>query len=174
MKTYISLLRGINVGGHNKIKMADLKNVYEELNFKNIRTYIQSGNVVFESASSNLEELSQKIEKKIQLSFGLEIKGITLQKEELEKIILTNPFRKKETKALYVMFLDRIPKIDPKEVLESVKDKSEEYVLSGKQIYFYYPNGYGKTKLSNPLIEKKLKVTGTTRNWNTINALVGL
>ncbi|MGJ4745174.1 DUF1697 domain-containing protein [Leptospira sp. SA-E8] len=172
MKTYITLLRAVNVSGVNKIKMKDLAELFQGLGFQNVRTYIQSGNVVFETRSSKISELDKKIEEEIQKVFKLNISSITLEKKDLEKIIQSNPFRKKEEKALYVMFMKEAPSIDLKEVLDPVKDKSEEYILSGKYLYLYFPNGYGKTKLSNPFIERKLKVIATTRNWNTLNALV--
>lgn len=142
------------------------------LGFQNVRTYIQSGNVSFETKSSKTSELDKKIEEEIQKVFKLNISSITLEKKSLEEVIGSNPFRKKEGKALYVMFMKEAPKIDPKEVIDPVKDRTEEYFLSEKQIYLHFPNGYGKTKLSNPFLEKKLKVVATTRNWNTLNALV--
>jgi len=171
----LSLLRGINVGGR-KVPMADLRILYEELGLKNITTYIQSGNVIFESKVAN-KALEKKIEKKIKVKFGFDVSVITRTKEELNAVIKENPFTKEnniELEKLYVIFLGEIP--DPvllKKLIESDLGP-ERFIVCGKTIYLYCPVGYGEAKLNNNFFEKKLKVVATTRNWRTTNILLDM
>ena len=164
------MLRGINVSGQKKISMIDLKKLFESLGFKNVRTYIQSGNVIFEDSSRDILKIRNKIEKKIKETFGFEVVIIIRTTKELLKIIENNPFSKK-VEGVYVSFLsNKSGEFDIKEI-NKFKDKSEEFVIFSKEVYFYCPNGYGRTKLNNNFFEKKLKVSATTRNWKTVNAL---
>lgn len=174
MITYIAMLRGINVGGHKKIKMDLLLNLYESLGFTNIKTYIQSGNVIFDSPNLNIQELTEKIEEKIKSSFSFEISVFIRTKNELQKIIENNPFQKEDLSKLFVAFLSDNPIDPPLSEINKVKDDLEKYIILGKEIYLYYPNGVSNTKLSNNFLEKKLKVSATTRNWNTVNALFAM
>ena len=165
------LLRGINVAGQKKVKMADLKKLYEKMGCENVRTYIQSGNVIFEGGA----EISEgEIERAILKEFGFEVKIVNRSKEEMEQVVKNNPFKKLDEARLYVTFLAET-------VAESVMEKivpfavgGEEIVMSGKsgrEIYLYIPDGYGRTKLSNALIERKCGVAATTRNWRTVGVL---
>jgi uncharacterized protein (DUF1697 family) len=172
---FLSLLRGINVGGR-KVPMADLRLLYAELGFKNITTYIQSGNVISESKTAGFA-LEKKIEKKLKGKFGFDVSVITRTKEELNAIIKNNPFIKEKNIALeklYVIFLNEIP--DPvlkKNLIESDLGP-ERFVIIDKTIYLYCPVGYGEAKLNNNFFEKKLKVIATTRNWKTTNILLDM
>ncbi|RJQ17050.1 DUF1697 domain-containing protein [Candidatus Woesearchaeota archaeon] len=168
MATYISLLRAINVGGQKKIPMDALKKLYASLNLKKVKTYIQSGNVVFQSPAIKEET----IEKAIQKHFGFDVAVLIRTPEELKKIIAKNPFAKKDSGRIYVVFLSDVPKKIPLDKINSMRHPSEEFFISGKEIYLFYPNGYGRTKLSNTFFEKTLNVTATTRNWNTVTALM--
>ena len=171
--TYIALLRGINVSGHKKIKMPDLKAIFETLGFTNVRTYIQSGNVVFESNSA--EDLGSKISAKIQEQFGFEVSVICRTAEEMEQVIKRNPYSEMvgfEAEKLYVTFLQETPSAEKLEALKAFTFEPEMYTVSGKEIYVYCFNGYGNTKLENSFFEKKLKVAASTRNWRTVNKLV--
>ncbi len=171
METYISFLRGINVGGNKKIKMDDLSDLYESLGLINVKTYIQSGNVVFNTVNLKPDELEQKIETAVRNTFGFDVKVMIRTKGELKKIIKKNPFSEEYFNHLHVMFLSGIHADPPIKELDEVKDDFEEYFISGKEIYIYYHNGVAKTNLSNGFIEKKLNVSATTRNWNTVNRL---
>ena len=175
METYIAILRGINVSGQKKIKMADLKAHLEELNFKNVQTYIQSGNVIFEHETTSPEDLENEIVKKIYEKYGFQVPTIIKIPSELKYVINNNPFRddpNKETNRLYVTFLSDVPSSINLEKLETIDYSPEEYILDGKNIYFYSPNGYGNAKMNNNFFENKLKVAATTRNWNTVNKLI--
>ena len=164
MTTYISLLRGVNVSGQKKIKMEDLKKAYESLGFKNVRTYIQSGNVVFDSDNS----LLNKIENKLKEVFGFEVKVLIRTKEEFKKIIQNNPFKEKDR--TYVIFLSEAPKNKPIDEINKSKDKNEEFFINSKEVYLFLPS-YGRTKLNNNFFERKLKLTCTTRNFRTVTKL---
>ncbi len=171
--TYIALLRGINVSGHKKIKMPDLKAMFEALGFTNVRTYIQSGNVVFESNSS--EGLEGKISAKIQEQFGFDVSVICRTAAEMEQVVARNPYAELvgfETEKLYVTFLQETPSGEKLEALKTFTFEPEMYTVSGQEIYVYCFNGYGNTKLENAFFEKKLKVPASTRNWRTINKLI--
>jgi uncharacterized protein (DUF1697 family) len=173
--TYIALLRGINVSGHKKIKMTDLKALFEELGFSNVRTYIQSGNVVFESNS--VTDLESKIAGKIREQYGFEVSVICRTAAEIESVINRNPYAEMVDFApekLYLTFLAEVPQPDKLEAIKAFTFEPEQYTISGQEVYVYCQNGYGNTKLENLFFEKKLKVTATTRNWRTVNKLVDM
>ena len=174
MVTYISLLRGINVSGQKKVPMEKLKALYESLGFKNVQTYIQSGNVIFECSDKDVFVIRNKIELKIRNVFGFDVTVIIRTKDELRKVLERNPFSGKETKFLCVTFLATTPASLPREEIASMKHASEEFAISGREVYLFCPGGYGKTKLSNNLFERKLKVSATTRNWTTVQKLLEL
>ncbi|EMJ94723.1 MULTISPECIES: DUF1697 domain-containing protein [Leptospira] len=171
MKTYIALLRGINVSGQKKILMKDLSSIFESLGFMNVKTYIQSGNVLFQDKSKNVKELIALIEKKIREVFGFEVIVFIRSKEEFKAIIQSNPFSKKDSNRIYVSFLNESKKNPDLTEIETVKIKGEELVIQNKEIYFFSPKGYGVSKLSNNFLEKKLNVSATTRNWKTVITL---
>ncbi|EMF43018.1 DUF1697 domain-containing protein [Leptospira interrogans] len=171
MKTYIALLRGINVSGQKKILMKDLSSLFESLGFMNVKTYIQSGNVLFQDKNKNVKELIILIEKKIVEVFGFEVIVFIRSKEELKTIIQSNPFFKKDLNRIYISFLNEFKKNPDLTEIEKVKIKGEELIVQGKEIYFFSPKGYGVSKLSNNFLEKKLHVSATTRNWKTVVTL---
>jgi uncharacterized protein (DUF1697 family) len=168
---YISLLRGINLLGHKKIAMAELRALYESLGFKEAKTYIQSGNVIFSAPETDIAALVHKIEKKIKLRLGYDVSVIIRTAEEIRKIVEKNPFAGKEASKLHLTFLAESPDSFPAAEVDKVRDKAERYVHSGREIYLFLPNGYGRTKLNNNFFERKLKVTATTRSWRTVIAL---
>jgi uncharacterized protein (DUF1697 family) len=174
MKKYIAFLRGINVGGNNIIKMSDLKALFESLLFKNVSTYLQSGNVIFNSDNSNDEILRKAIEDKILEKLNLSVPIILRTQGDLEKIILNNPYLIKNIEGenkLYVTCLSKEADLKDVEKINEIESEADEFKIIGKEIYLFCPNGYGKTKFNNTFFEKKLKLTATTRNWNTINNL---
>lgn len=177
MTTYITILRGINVSGHNLIKMDALKKMYETLGFSHIKTYVQSGNVIFASNQSDTQKIESKITAQIRMDFGFEVPVIVLTIDQLREIIEQNPFSTntgKEERFMHVTFLEKEPKDFVAKDLEAKLQNREAFHFSGKAIYLYCPDGYGKTKLNNGFIENKLKVTATTRNWKTTNELLRL
>lgn len=175
MKTYIALLRGINVSGQKKIKMADLRAQLQALPIQNIQTYIQSGNIVFEGASTANSDLANQIEQNIKQNYGFEVPVLIKSPEDLKNTLENNPFLKdsnKDIKRFYVTFLAEAPAPDLVEKLKEVDYSPEEYVILNDSIYFYSPQGYGRAKMNNNFFEKKLKVSATTRNWRTIHKLL--
>lgn len=178
MKTYITILRGINVSGHNMIKMAELKKMFETLPFENVRTYIQSGNIVFNAQPASDRDLEKQIHDTIQKTFSFSVPVIVLEEKEIRKVQQHNPFltgRNEDITKLHVTFLDAIPENTLVEkLMETAQFLPDEWILDGKTIYVFCPNGYGKTKLNNNFFENKLKVTATTRNWKTVNELVSM
>ncbi len=176
MKTYISILRGINVSGQKKILMADLKTLYEGLKFKDIITYIQSGNVVFKTETKlSGTALAKKIEEAILKQYSFEVPVIIRLADELAAVIKTNPFlkdKKINTEKLHVTFLSEIPEKTNTESIQKLNFLPDQFVVMGKEIFIHCPESYGETKLSNKFFENKLKVSATTRNWNTVNKLM--
>lgn len=174
---YVAFLRGINVSGKNSIKMAALKAMFESLGFNNVETYIQSGNVIFEFKPYDTVSLEIKIKEEINKIFGFHIETIIRTKEELINIISNNPLLMEvniEIDKLHVTLFISKPKEAIIESLELKKEENEKYIIQGKEIYLYCPNGYGNTKLNNASLEKKLKIAATTRNWKTMNKLLDM
>ncbi len=175
MQTYICILRGINVSGSKIIKMEALRKMFEALKFKNTQTYIQSGNIIFQSKTTQCEVLAKKIAKRIFADFGFDVPVMVKEPKELKAVLQSNPFlneRKMDTAKLHATFLSGDPAKEGLEKIEAGNYGADEYVFEGKVIYLYCPDGYGNTKLNNNFFESKLKVSATTRNWNTIGELV--
>lgn len=175
LETYISILRGINVSGQKMIKMPELIKMYESLNFKKVKTYIQSGNVIFQEKKTNCPDLEKKISKQISIDFHFEVPVLVKEEKELITVLKNNPFvnnRKEDITKLHVTFLSEDPEHGDLEKIKNGQYNGDEYIFSGKTIYLFCPNGYGRTKLTNNFFENKLKVVASTRNWNTINQLV--
>ncbi|MDN5200563.1 DUF1697 domain-containing protein [Fulvivirgaceae bacterium BMA10] len=174
MQTYIAMLRGINVSGQKKIKMVDLRAYLEELNFLNIQTYIQSGNIIFDHAQVDPGILEDNIKEKVLEKYGFEVPTTVKLPSEFNYVLNNNPFLKEhdmDPKRIFVTFLYEIPAAEYIEKLKEVDYTPEEYILDGKNIFFFSPHGYGKAKMSNNFFENKLKVFATTRNWRTVNKL---
>lgn len=175
MEKYISMLRGINVSGQKKIKMDNLRALYESLHFNNVKTYIQSGNVIFTCSFSNVIELKNTIEKKIMETFGFPVTVLIRSNDEMKIVLENNPFSgKKDITKLYVTFLSETPSETVVNSIDQLVSGPEEVLVHGREVYLFCPNGYGKSKLSNSSLEKKLLVTATTRNWKTVNKLYEL
>jgi uncharacterized protein (DUF1697 family) len=177
MPTYIALLRGINVGGKNPIKMADLVSAFAALGYKSIETYVQSGNVVFDCEEKDPATIVVKIEAKLLRSFGTEIQALVRTAPGFAKMPGKNPFLDKPAgvfETLYVTFLSTSMEKRIAESADLPKGKDEEFRIVGGEVFLYLPNGYGRTKLNNTLFEKKLGCVATTRNWKTVMALVNL
>ena len=174
MKTYISFLRGVNVGG-KMLSMEKLKVLYTSMNLKNVRTYINSGNIIFTSNLSE-EELTNKIEDKIKKNFGMEVDVMIRTKEELTLLLKTNPYNRKNTEGKYLaigLFKNKIISQE-KESLKKGLSGKEVYNIIGREIFICYPDGQATTKFSGAFIEKTLKTRVTIRNLNTMNKLLEL
>jgi len=175
---YISILRGINVSGQKKIKMLELKLLYESLGFTNVVTYIQSGNVIFEARGKNKSDLKTIIEEAIEKKYKFYVPVEIRTNREMESIIKNCPFGAVDlevdgTKVL-VTFLGAKPdNVNVATVLSYVVSP-EKLIVKGKEVYLYCPNGYGKSKLSNTFLENKLGVEATTRNWKSVHKLYEL
>lgn len=175
MNKYIALLRGINVSGQKKIKMADLKSILSDSGLSSVETYIQSGNVIFES-DQEPKALQEVIEKVILENYSFEVPTLVIAKDDLRKLIPQNPFLNEvdDTKKLYVCFLLEEPTAERIQILADLDLKGDEYVLQNRVLYTCYHNGAGKSKVSNNFLEAKLKVKATMRNWRTVNILAEL
>src|SRR5690606_20215642 len=175
MQTYILLLRGINVGGHRKIKMAEFKTELEKFELQEVKTYIQSGNIVFKYEKIAENTLAAAIEGLILKKYGFEVSALLLTAESFVAIFNNNPYlpeRENEIEKLYCTLLYEMPEPAKMRTLKAAETHGDEFAPRGKCLYFYYVNGYGKSKLNNPVIESKLKVKATTRNWKTMTKLM--
>lgn len=176
MRKYISLLRGINVGGKT-LKMDMLRGIYESLNLQDIKSYIQSGNILFNTKEKNIGKLRTKLEKEIKSQTGLIVSIIFRNRKELKDILDTNPFMKthdSETAKMYVTLLEKEPSKELVKNLIPSKRTEDEFKKLNREIYLFCGNGYGRTVLTNDFFEKKLKLKATTRNWRTLNKLYEL
>ena len=175
---YVSILRGINVSGQKKIKMSDLKTLYETLGFKNVMTYIQSGNVIFESSDKNQSRIKTLIEDAIEKKYEFSVPVVIRTNAEIGGLLKNSPFgaidlAEEGTKVL-VTFLGNTPDKDDVSNVRDYVVLPEKLVVKGREVYVYCPNGYGKSKLSNTFLENKLRVEATTRNWKTVHKLYEL
>ena len=171
MTAFVSLFRGINVGGNHQVSMAELKAVHESLGFRNVLPYIQTGNVVFTSDDADVAQLHRHIQDGFEQQFGFHAEVLVRTSAEFSAIIANNPFQSqpdKESKWVVVMFLAACPDDTAQDHLLKTYAGPEELFIIGQEVYIYYPNGIGRSKLSGSFIEKKLKTVGTARNWNTV------
>ena len=169
------MLRGINLGPHNRIKMDELRAVYSSLKFEDPRTYVQSGNVIFKTKEKNSAQLVKKIQTAIQKAFGCCPEVILRTTDEMRKAIAASPFAdrpKLEPGKILVTFLAAEPQREAQATLAKFKDYPEELHLKGRELYIYFPNGAGRTKLPWSSVEKLLKVAGTARNWNSVTNML--
>lgn len=174
MERYATILRGINVSGQKKIRMADLSRLYETLGFTNVRTYIQSGNVIFDSVPVKPDNLIREIEQAIQKKFGFDVPVLVRTREEIRAAISANPFLKEkdiDATKLHLTFLEHVPEKSAVREFDPGSLGQDRYSIEETNVYLYCPGGYGKTRLSNTFLEKQLGVRATTRNWKTVNAL---
>lgn len=177
MITHIALLRGINVSGHNKIKMVELKQLFLNLGFTDVTTYIQSGNVIFKSSEINNSKIEQQIIEHVKQLFGHTINVLVLTKKNLNTVFVSNPFLQNKAidiKTLYAILLKDNYFTEGIKLIEPYLTNKEELKVIGNCAYIHYPSGAGKSKLTINIIEKKLKTTATSRNWRTITKLVEL
>ena len=173
MKKYIAFLRAINVGGHN-VKMDALKKYFEELGFKNVETFIASGNVIFESKSGNIESFEKKIETYLHKKLGYEVATFIRTNYELEEIVNYKPFETdqlKSAQALNVAFIKESMSEEQKIKLESFTSDIDSFHTFGKEVYWMCKKKQSESQFSNSLFEKGLKIKATFRGINTVQKL---
>ncbi|SFU42718.1 Uncharacterized conserved protein, DUF1697 family [Pustulibacterium marinum] len=175
MQTYICLLRSINVSGTNIIKMAELRSFWENLGFSEVKTYIQSGNIIFKSTSK--PDVSV-LEKAIEIQFQTKNVSVIIKTPaQLETIIRQNPFlslKDFDPKKMYISYFQEIPDTSKQKDFEQLQFGEDQFKIIDDVLYIYFGISAGKTKLTNKIIEGKLGISATTRNWNTTNKLFSL
>jgi uncharacterized protein (DUF1697 family) len=173
---YVAFLRGINVGGKNKIRMETLREVCSSLSFENVKTYINSGNVIFETAKTSDNKLAEKIEKAIEKEFDLNIKVMVRTISEIEEIVKNNPFdgQFEREKDLHVFFLDEELPEDKCEQLLSNNNENEMFAVRQREIFYLLHIGFSDSLMGKDYIGKKLKISATARNWRTVNKILEL
>jgi uncharacterized protein (DUF1697 family) len=177
MPVVICMLRGVNVGGHNKIKMEALKALCVSLKFKNPQTYVQSGNVIFRTEEKDLLKLAKRIQDAIERKVGFRPGVILRTLSEFKKAIARNPFAKRdgiEPGKLLVTFLADYPGKEALEKALAIETAPEELRILGREAYIYFLNGQGRSKLPWPKIERALGTSGTGRNWNSVTKMLEL
>jgi uncharacterized protein (DUF1697 family) len=175
MAVIISMLRGVNVGGHKMVTMDALCTLCGSLGLRDAETYVQSGNVIFRTDGRDMVRLCKRIENGIEKTFGFRSDVILRTPAELRDVIARNPFASRrgiEPKRLAVTFLASDPGQEAREKLLAIKAEPEEVRIDGRELYIYYPNGMARPKLTWPIIERTLKTSGTSRNWNTVTKLL--
>jgi|TARA_B110000438_G_scaffold298195_1_gene345945 uncharacterized protein (DUF1697 family) len=172
MPTHLSLLRGINVAGHRKLKMAELTALYEALGFTEVTSYLQSGNILFSSADTEAA-LAKRIETALQKTFGLDVSVRVFSKAEWLRLAANNPLTAQQgvdAQFLHLTVLFEEPKTAVEAIHLPLSD-DEAGAYANNHYYLYCPHGYGRTKIHNSYFERTLKVVATTRNWKTVQAL---
>lgn len=171
MKTYILLLRGINVSGQKKIIMTDLKQLLDQLNFENVQTYIQSGNVVLNASEENSRLLENKVSAAIIKKYGFEVPVLMIKTSDFNEIVQKSPFEDYDEmgkKNAYFVLLQKRPEADLVKSLVEEKYPNEQFMITDNCIYLTCQKGYGNAKCNNNFFERKLKVQATTRNYKTM------
>jgi len=169
------LLRGVNIGPRNRVPMAELRAALEDAGFEDVKTYLQSGNVVL-SNKAKPEQTARKVERLIQERFGLEIAVVARTGGQLARVVARNPLGDvaKDPKRYQVSFLDGPLPATSKQKLEEARVESERFVVHGREIYAWHPAGVARSKLWAELAGRGLGVTATARNWTTVTALLAL
>lgn len=177
MTRYIAILRGINVGGKRKILMSELKGMFEKLGYLRVSTYIQSGNVIFDTREvEDCHALADGIENEILKRFGHDVPVIVRTVGELEQAISRNPFLKDQPdiKSLFLTFLQDVPSPQKREEVEKYSFPPDDFRITGKEVFGFCPGKYSDSKLTNAFFENKLGIRATTRNWKTVTKLFEL
>lgn len=174
MRVLVSMFRGVNVGAHHRIKMDALRMLYHALGLADAQTIGHAGNVIFTTDRTDFVTLTKQIEQAFEREFGFHSDVILRTPAELKSIIAGSPFdsrRNLEPGKLHVSFLALTPSAEARAKARAIKSAPEEFHIGGRQIYFYFPNGMARAKLSMSLLEKTLNTSGTVRNWNTVRQL---
>ncbi|MEO8379571.1 MAG: DUF1697 domain-containing protein [Acidobacteriota bacterium] len=171
MPVFIALLRGINVGGHQKVVMAELEKLCQSLGLRDVRTHLQSGNVVFRTTRSDRAKLTRELES----ALAIQAKVILRSAEELRNVIAANPMTEEsqsDPSHYVVVFLSGAPSAEAMKSLVDSYDGPEKMQLHGAELYLHYGQEMARSKLSNALLERRLGVSATARNWNTVTRLL--
>jgi uncharacterized protein (DUF1697 family) len=169
------MLRGVNVGGHNKVGMDVLRAIYDSLALRNVQTYVQSGNVIFTTKERDIDRLANEIENAIELRSGFRCDVIVRTVSQLRDVIRRNPFANRqgiEPSKLLVTFLAKAPSQEACDKVLAIKTEPEELRLDAREHYIYFPNGIGRSRLPAAAIAKALNTPGTGRNWNSVTKLL--
>ena len=173
---HIALLRGINVGGKNKLPMKDLAAMFREAGCDDVRTYIQSGNVVFRAEPALARDIPSLISASILSRFGYRVPVVVRTARDLQEIVRVNPFAQSgfEANRLLVLFLADVPDRTLVESLDPNRSPGDEFAVVGREVFVHYPNGVARSKLTNAYFDSRLSTTSTGRNWRTVNKLLEL
>jgi len=171
MPVMIAMLRGVNVGGNHKLPMARLRQICEELGLERPETFIQSGNILFETEDI---EAAERMEAAIEREFSFRAAVIMRSAAELREVVKHNPFQGRDGARSVVTFLKADPGEQVREAVRAIQAEPEELRIAGREMYVYYPNGMGRTKLPIPRIERMFGCPSTTRNWNTVEKLLAM
>ena len=174
MTLVVALLRGVNVGGHARLPMADLRSALTRFGFVGVQTHLQSGNIIIDPESPGLRQLPTTLETVIADQFGLVVRVIVRSKKELAGMAAKHPLGagQSDHSRLHVIFLERAPGADRVAGLDPNRSPPDSFEVRGREIFLSYPNGQGRSKLSLDYFERELGVAGTARNWNTVTKLV--
>jgi uncharacterized protein (DUF1697 family) len=170
---FVALLRGVNVGGKNRVPMAALAKLFTSAGCENVRTFIQSGNVVFDAKPAVFARLPDALERSFATAFGFPTPIVMRSARELAAVVAANPYKGHED-SLHVTFLAARPKPAAIATLDPSRSPGDEFAVVGREIFLHCPNGIGRTKLSNDYFDRKLATTGTVRNWRTVTKLLEL
>jgi uncharacterized protein (DUF1697 family) len=171
MPRYAALLRGINVGSTKRIAMADLRGVFAAIGVENVQTYVQSGNVAFDSPSRSSAELARSIRDRIRADLGHDVPILIRTHAQLAKVAATRPFAGAPDEQLYVTFLAERPDAARVGAFSAAGLEPDEFEVRGTEVYLHFPNGLGRSKIGNETFERNLGVAATTRNWRTVVAM---
>jgi len=176
MTKFAAFLRGINVGGKNKVKMETLREMCAALGYENVKTYINSGNVIFETFKTDDKKLAAEIERAIEAEFALNIKVMARTIDEIKNIIENNPFagQFENDKDLHVLFLDEELSAEKRGLLLANNNENERFAVRNREIFCLLRGGFLESLLGKDYIGKKLKVSATARNWRTVNKIMDL
>lgn len=174
MTVYVSMLRGVNVGASGRLRMESLRRVYESLGLKDVRTLLQSGNVLFRSAVTDRQGLAKRIVQEIERQLDLKIEVVLRTLAEFAGTVERGPVlsARADPSKLLVMFLADVPAPAAQAALMKAHKGPEMLELRGPEVYLYYPDGVGRSKLSGAVLEDRLGVSGTARNWNTLTKML--
>jgi uncharacterized protein (DUF1697 family) len=174
--TYIAFLRGVNVGGKNKLPMKELAAMFVDAKCDDVRTFIQSGNVIFAATAPVAKTLAQRISANIAIQKGYRIPVVMRTIQELEMIVQKNPFIAKgvDEEKLHVLFLADLPDPSVAQKLDPNRSPPDAFILQEREIYLHLPNGVANSKLTNNYFDSTLKTISTGRNWRTVVKLLQL
>jgi uncharacterized protein (DUF1697 family) len=173
---HVALLRGINVGGKNRLPMAELTTFFERAGCRDVRTYIQSGNVVFRASAAVAAQVSAQVSRAIAKQLGLTVPVVLRTAAQLHAVTADNPFLREgqDPSRLHVAFLAQVPVAAARARLDPQRSPPDRFVLSGRDLYLFCPNGMARTRLTNDYLDRTLGTLSTVRNWNTLLALCEL